>query len=146
MAEMGRPRLFNTVEELESKIEEYFDYIKGEYTWITDSDEDGKPIDSKQWTRHSEPPTITGLAYFLGFESRQSIHDYEKNGNFSYTIKRARILVEKYYEIYLTSGNSPSGAIFALKNFGWIDRTELDHTTKGERITPPITWVDANPE
>ena len=140
MAEVGRPRLFNTVEDLQNKVEEYFEYIKGEFVWVTDSDENGKPIDKKQWERLPEPPTITGLAYFLGFESRQSIHDYEKNGEFSYTIKRARILVEKYYEMYLTSGNSPSGAIFALKNFGWVDKTVNETDMKVSGIKP-IEWV-----
>lgn len=140
MAEVGRPRLFNSSEELQKKVGEYFEFIKGEKEWVTGSDDDGKPVDVEKWIRFPEPPTITGLAYFLGFESRQSIHDYEKNGEFSYTIKRARILVEKYYEIYLTSGNSPSGAIFALKNFGWVDKTESDTKVSFSGIKP-IEWV-----
>lgn len=130
----GRPRHFDSNENLEKKIREYFEYIQGEKEYITDSDDEGNPIDREVWKRKPEPPTITGMAYFLGFESRQSVHDYEKNGEFSYTIKRARLFVESYYEKYLTSGNPPTGAIFALKNFGWSDRTELDHTTKGESM------------
>lgn len=132
--DLGRPRLFKTDEDLKKKVEEYFDYIQGEKEWETGSDDNGDPSDKEVWKRRPEPPTITGLALFLGFESRQSIHDYEKNGDFSYTVKRARLGVEHYYEKYLTSGESPTGAIFALKNFGWTDRTELDHTTKGDKI------------
>jgi hypothetical protein len=70
---------------------------------------------------------------WLGFESRQSFYDYEKEGEFSYTIKKARLRIEERYEQRL-HGNSPAGAIFALKNFGWTDRQEIDHTTKGEKI------------
>ena len=43
---------------------------------------------------------------------------------FSYTIKRARLLIEILYEEQLQKG-SPTGAIFALKNFGWKDRQEI---------------------
>jgi len=69
--------------------------------------------------------TITGLAYHLGFESRQSFYDYEKRENFSYTIKRARMFIENEYEKLLISNNT-TGAIFALKNFGWTDKQEVD--------------------
>jgi len=112
----GQPAFFKTVEELQSSLDEYFE---------------GK-----------ENPTITGLAYHLGFESRQSVYDYEKrNDQFSYTVKRARMKIEIYYEELLAT-KSVTGAIFALKNFGWADKQEVDHTTKGESINPtPITFT-----
>jgi hypothetical protein len=104
----GRPRLYDNAEALQREVDAYFD-------------------------NEVKSPTITGLALWLGFESRQSIYDYEKEGDFSYTIKRARLRIEERYEQRL-HGNSPAGAIFALKNFGWTDRQEIDHTTKGEKI------------
>ena len=70
--------------------------------------------------------TISGLCYSLGFASRQSFYDYEKKGKFAYTIKRARLFIEKEYEMQLDAGN-PTGAIFALKNFGWKDKQEIKH-------------------
>jgi len=73
-------------------------------------------------------PTITGLCYYLGYESRQSFYDLEKVERYSYTIKRARLFIEKEYEEQLQVGNV-TGAIFALKNFGWIDKT--DHEVSG---------------
>ena len=82
--------------------------------------------------------TITGLAYHLGFESRQSFYDYEKRENFSYTIKRARLFIENEYEKLLISNNT-TGAIFALKNFGWTDKQEIAHS--GEINIPPIKWA-----
>ena len=115
---LGRPRKYNSVEELQSEIDNYYQMCK---------DED-------------EPLTITGLALYLGFESRQSILDYEKNDDFSCTIKRARMRIENSYEKMLQNQSS-SGAIFALKNFGWKDKQEFDHTTNGKDITPPITWI-----
>jgi len=101
MAEIGRPAHYTDPGDLEAKVQEYF------------ADEEGKK-------------TITGLAYHLGFESRQSLYDYEQKGEFSYIIKRARLKVEMMYEEML-QGTTPTGSIFALKNMGWKDnqRTEL---------------------
>lgn len=128
MATMGRPPVFETLEDLEKLIEAYFVYIEGDFEWKTGSDDDGNPKDYKEFTRYPENASITGLALFLGFESRQSVYDYEKKGDdFSYTIKRARLRVEASYEQHLLSKNA-TGAIFALKNFGWADKQEVTNT------------------
>jgi hypothetical protein len=95
----GRPALYDDEEEFKAKIEEYF-------------------------TEVGIKSTITGLAYFLGFESRQSFYDYADRGKFSYIGKRARLFIESCYESKL-SGNNPTGPIFFLKNMGWKDRTEI---------------------
>jgi hypothetical protein len=102
MAEVGRPSHYSNPGDLEAAIEEYFATIG------------------------TDPMTITGLAYHLGFESRQSLYDYEQKGEYSYMIKRARLKVEMGYEKAL-SGQMCTGSIFALKNMGWKDnqRTEL---------------------
>lgn len=71
--------------------------------------------------------TITGLCYYLGFESRQSFYDYEKKEAFSYTVKRARLFIESDYEQKLRKYGR-SGDIFGLKNFGWTDKQEIEHT------------------
>jgi hypothetical protein len=73
--------------------------------------------------------TITGLAMYLGFDSRQSIYDYEKIPEFSYIIKEARLAVENSYEKTLRSVNV-TGSIFALKNMGWRDKVETGITDK----------------
>lgn len=102
-------KLFKTDEKLQEAIADYF-------------------------ADHTDSPTITGLAYHLGFESRQSFYDYEKNQDHSYTIKRARFFIEASYESCLR-GNNVAGPIFALKNLGWKDKQELEHTGKdGEAI------------
>lgn len=72
-----------------------------------------------------DPPTWTGLALHLGFESRQSLQDYKEKEGFSYPIKKALSRIEANYEKNLFSRN-PAGAIFALKNFGWKDKHDVE--------------------
>lgn len=125
----GRPALYETTEALIERIDSYFEYIKGEKT--TEVTEGG---DMEAYTRNPEPATVTGLVLYLGFSSRSSMVDYEKRNNeFSHIIRKARLRVEHEYEKALHY-DKPTGAIFALKNMGWADRTEIDHTTKGGPI------------
>lgn len=138
--ETGRPPKYENVKQLEEAIEDYFQYIKGEFHFEQvvvprkkKTDVEEIPIVQKVWDREPEPSTITGLALYLGFVSRQSIYDYEKNGEYSYTIKKARLRIEANYEKALSS-SSPTGAIFALKNFGWADKQQLDHTSNDKEL------------
>lgn len=117
----GRPPIYDNPESLQKDIEEYFQVGVKKKTVVI-----GKPPNA--YTIEVEVPTITGLCYFLGFESRQSFYDYEERPEFSYTIKHARLFIEQHYEEMLQTGNT-IGAIFALKNFGWTDKTEIDQKT-----------------
>lgn len=123
----GRPPKFNDVESLENMIDEYFDQCP-----------DKRPIATATGITEVPCPTITGLALFLGFCSRQSMYDYEANEKFTYTIKRARTFIEREYEKQLHSG-SCGGAIFALKNMGWKDTQDI--TSGGFSIKPEPTTV-----
>lgn len=96
----GRPPLYDDPDKLINRIGEYFD--------------------------NNDKYTITGLCLYLGFSSRQSFYDYEERDAFSYIIKRARLVIESMYEEKLIT-NTPTGAIFALKNMGWIDKQEVKH-------------------
>ena len=111
---------YKTPEELQEAIERYFKEGATIRKVIVGSGKSAQVV---------ELPilTITGLCFYLGFESRQSFYDYEKRPSYSYTIKRARLFMEKEYEEMLSAGNT-TGAIFALKNFGWTDKTELEHS------------------
>lgn len=132
----GRPPIYDNVEQLQYKIDEYFEYIQGDYNEVEDEETGGM---KRIYERYPEPATITGLCLFLGFESRQSFYDYSKQSQFSYTIKKARLRVEFEYEKSLSNPRVPTtGAIFALKNLGWSDKQEIDHTTNGESI-PAVT-------
>lgn len=100
---------YKTAKELQKKIDEFIDLCEEKH----------KPI------------TYTGLAYHLGFASRQSIWEYSKrDDDLSLPIKRAMLRIEQYYEEGLSAG-SPTGSIFALKNRGWTDKTEHDLNHSG---------------
>lgn len=106
---MTRLLKYKTVQELEAAIDEYF--ARRKETFV--------------------PPTVAGLALWLGFEDRQSIYDYKERPAFSCTIKRAITRIEEYAELQLLSGEgSATGAIFWLKNHGWKDKTEVDTNIK----------------
>lgn len=128
-----RPPNFETPEDLEEKIQEYFESGVKTKTVVV-----GPP--NNRYTETIAVPTITGLCLYLGFESRQSFYDYEKKEGFSYTIKKARTLIEVEYEEMLQTGNT-SGAIFALKNFGWSDKQEIDQKTEHSGSID-ITWEE----
>jgi hypothetical protein len=109
---------------LNDRIDNYFKYIEGEYHLekkpvkkTTDA------IEQKVWDRDQEPATIAGLAFFLGFNSRDEFDDYENKGKFATVIKRARLRVEAAYEKKLHYQSS-TGAIFALKSLGWNEKAE----------------------
>lgn len=119
----GRPPFFETPDDLIKMIDSYFIHIKGEK--VTKVDEEGNVIES--WKRQPEPATITGLAIYLGFCSKQSLYDYGEKEEFTYPIKRARIYIECEYEKNL-HGTTPTGSIFALKNMGWQDKQQQEHS------------------
>ena len=102
----GRPPKYKSAKELQKQIVEYFEHIE---------------------TSDDLKPTITGLTLFLGFADRSSFYDMErdKRAGFSYTIKRARLMIENVYE-QLLQHTTPTGAIFALKNMGWDDKQTID--------------------
>jgi len=122
---VGRPPLFSTHEELEKMGKEYFALFEE-----TAAPEERK---ARGIEVYENRPTITGLCLFLGFESRDAFYRYEKKPEFQYTIKALRTKIENVYEQYLTTKGA-AGAIFALKNFQWTDRQEIDHTSGGEKI------------
>lgn len=114
----GRPPFFNNPEDLDVLVNKYFEETT------------------------EEKRTITGLALALGFADKSSIYEYEKKPEFSYSIKQARLRVENCYELSLR-GRGNSGDIFALKNFGWTDKTEIDQNTT---LKATVATVDITTE
>lgn len=108
----GRPLLFQTVEELQKAIDKYFNDCLKDSVRL----EDG--------TIRHRPFTITGLALALG-TTRKTLIDYEDRDEYCNTIKLAKTRVEGYAEERLFTG-AATGPIFALKNFGWSDKSEQD--------------------
>ena len=112
----GRPPFFATPEELEQKIIDYYDW--------TEQYNEGKVTGLRV-------PTITGLTLYLGFCDRQALDEYAKREEeFSFIVKKAKESIAEYHECRL-SGTTPTGSIFWLKNFGWKDTQQIDHTNNG---------------
>lgn len=127
----GRPPKYETAEELQAAIDDYFLHgVKLRKVVL------GPP--NKRYIDEIPVPTITGLVLHLGFADRHSFYDLEKQDKFSHTIKMARTFIENEYEEQLQTGNS-TGAIFALKNFGWRDDKGIDLTSQGDKL--PITMI-----
>lgn len=131
--------MYKTAEELTQAIESYFEFVKGERFIPTRKAKKGEIF--PEWSREPEPITITGLCIYIGFESKQSFYDLEEKEEFSYPIKHARLKVENGYEKKL-SGAAVAGPIFALKNMGWTDRTEISGPQGGPIQTQIITGME----
>lgn len=131
----GRPPKFKSVEEFEKLAEAYFSSCFEE-VWKDepkrDSNgnlqyKDGKIIlEPVKHLKQVEPFTVTGLALALN-TTRETLMDYQKNEKFSDAVKRAKTRVENYSEKKLYESNA-AGPIFALKNFGWRDKIETEHS------------------
>ena len=114
---------YGTADELEEKIEAYFETCKDEII----RDDDGNVLTDKNGSPVliPHPPTVAGLARALGFMDRQSLYDYADREEFSCTIKNAITRIEEYAEQHLYIGRA-TGAIFWLKNHGWKDEKKVD--------------------
>lgn len=118
---VGRPPMFKTAEQLQQKIDDYFTKGRNVRKII-----EGKGVNLK--TTDVPVITITGLALYLGFCDRQSLYDMEDLPKFTCTVKKARCRVENNYEEMMQVNINPAGPIFALKNMGWKDKRETEHS------------------
>ena len=114
---MGKPLKYNNADELQIQIDAYF----------------------ANCLEREAPYTFSGLAYFLGFLERKSLYEYAQRGDeLSTPIKKATLRIEQDYEEHLRK-TSCTGAIFALKNRGWTDKTEVEHS--GHIESEPTVFV-----
>ncbi len=116
----GRPLKFPTVEALQEKMDEYFSITK------------------------PEEYMITGLAIHLD-TSRSTIMDYENRDEFYDTIKKGKDKIEMAYEKRLIK-QSRSGDIFALKNFDWKDKQEIDQRSENLNMNINAEVDDQDPD
>jgi hypothetical protein len=102
----GRPLKFKTPQEIRDKAAAYFKACK----------------------RNKEPITITGLCIALG-TYRDVIMQYEdeRGPEFTNAVKDAKQVCQSYAESKLF-GQNAAGPIFALKNYGWSDKQEIEHS------------------
>lgn len=130
---MGMTPKYTSVEEIESKIEQYFEDCKG----YPLTDEKGKQIFNKFGSPifiDVHPPTVTGLALALGFTSRQALLNYQTKPAFVDTITRAKARVEQYAEERLFDRDGSNGAQFSLRNNfkGWDADKKNDDSGDGK--------------
>jgi len=133
----GRPLKFKTVEELQKKIDAYFDSCWEE----RDIRNTEGAVLGKQKVQ-TMPYTITGLALALD-TTRETLMDYEEKDGYSDTIKMAKLRCQNFAEQQLFTGKNAAGPIFALKNYGWRDKIENELTGKdGKDLIPENTNLD----
>lgn len=127
MARANKPLKFKSPEELEKRIQEYYEWAKDNNKHIT----------------------MSGLAWYLG-TNRQTLLNYENCLEDDWlksvpddvkvlyvdSIKRAKQRIEMEYEEGLFNKNSAVGAIFTLKNnYKWVDKQEVEQTNKTIEVT-----------
>lgn len=122
---MARPLKFQSVEEFQTAVDDYFNGIK-----------DPRPVGDGVYF---EPATITGLALHLD-TTRETLCDYQEKDEFSDAVKTAKLRCENYAERMLYIGKTATGPIFALKNFGWTDSQDLN--LGGQKNNPIITKIE----
>jgi len=125
----GRPLKFKTVEELQSKIDAYFESC---YANVIVKDKDGHAVIDMDGNiirelQQVEPFTITGLALALD-TSREGLLNYQDREEYFDTVTRAKLKCENYAEKQLYLAKSANGPTFALRNFGWDDTRKIDLT------------------
>lgn len=89
----GRPLKFNSLEELQEKINNYFKFC----------DENKKPY------------LVTTLALYLE-TTRETLTDYQEKDGFSDTINKAKQKIMSYAEEALFKNGQVAGPIFSLTN------------------------------
>ncbi len=119
----GRPLKFQSVEELEEKINKYFKECD-ETIVRTVYNKDGDVIEEV-----TRPYTVTGLALALG-TSRETLLEYEERPEFVDAIKAAKLKCQNNaVERALIGKANATFSIFNLKNnHGWKDKTEIEHS------------------
>jgi hypothetical protein len=121
---------YKTAEELDSAIEEYFNYCDNRLQQLYSAKADGV-IE----VMNPAPYTMSGLAYAMGVD-RRTLLNYSKDESFFPLIKRARERVESDVEERMSDKQTfTPGLIFNAKNnFGWVDAQRVD--ARIENVTP----------
>lgn len=133
---VGRPPKYRTAEEMQNVIDQYFKDCEG----IKALDEDGNPRVSAKygWLYEIEPkpPTVTGLALALGFNSRLALLNYQDKDEFVNTVMRAKSQIEAYAEARLFDKDGANGAKFSLANNfkAWRERQEIETHNLNESL------------
>ena len=124
---------------MQTAIEAYFEDCKAKP--LTDEsgeiifDKHGNPVMAEE-----RPPTVTGLALWLGFKSRQTLLNYQARSKaFDDVLTMAKSKCEEFAERCLYDRNRVSGAKFSLENnfSGW-GKNQNDPGKKTESELPQL--------
>ena len=120
---------YQTAEEMAAAIEKYFKDCEGHPL----TDDNGNIVYAKNGDPvivGDHPPTVTGLALWLGFKTRQSLLNYQARSKaFDDILTVAKSRCEEYAERRLYDRDGVNGAKFSLMNNfkGWRDKPEEDN-------------------
>jgi hypothetical protein len=109
--------MYPTPQSMANKVREYFDYCLPE---VID------PRTGEMKIKERKPPTYSGLARYLGFQSRGQMLDYVNKRDEAYNtiLADAKLRLEDYLEGKLVYSKAPTGIMFALKNnAGWEEKS-----------------------
>ncbi len=135
---------YPTAERLSEAVNKYFEDCEGHI--LTDecgqqvSDKNGVPV-----IVGAHPPTVTGLALWLGFKTRQSLLNYQhRSEKFNDILTEAKSRCEEYAERRLYDRDGVNGAKFSLKNNfkGWSespDNSENDSLSRLDEVLKQIS-------
>lgn len=131
---MGRKPTFASAEEMQEKIDAYFESCEAKLL----RDRNGDPMLNKNgepvWYG-GKPLTMAGLALALGFTSRQSLLNYRAKKEFMDTVMRARLRVEQYTAEKVFDRDAQRGAQFTLAyGFGYAKETDEKKDEGGVRL------------
>src|SRR5664279_315380 len=126
---VGRPLMFRSVEELDQKINEYFEsrapHVVKVMVKKLKADGGSYWAEDEQMS-NQRPVTITGLAVYLG-TSRRVLLAYKDREEYLPSIEWALARCEEFGESQLFEGNA-NGAKFSLQNnYGWVDKQIQEH-------------------
>lgn len=125
---------------MQEAINEYFADCEGRPL----TDESGEPILNKNGSPvivGAHPPTVTGLALWLGFKTRQFLLNYQHRGDkFDDILTVAKSRCEEYAERRLFDRDGVNGAKFSLANNfkGWSEKPENNSDSKEVRIIDDV--------
>lgn len=109
----GRPRKYTDANLFDKKVNQYF------IDCDANLDKSG----------NGEVYSVTGLALYLGLDSRHRIPELAEKEDFTASIKKALVRIEKQCAESLVKGKGwGPGWMFVLKNnFGWKDVLDVHH-------------------
>lgn len=123
---------YSNAKAMAEAVDKYFEDCEGHVL----TDEDGEAVTDKYGQPvivGAHPPTVTGLALWLGFKTRQSLLNYQARAEaFNDVLTVAKTRCEEYAERRLYDRDGVNGAKFSLTNNfkGWREKPLDDEQQK----------------